>query len=231
MDRNDWLKQRRLAAEQRYDTVYAPTYDENDLPMSPAHASFVTRLAESCPRGGSVLDAACGTGKYFAVITDTGRRVVGCDQSAGMLAQAAAKHPDVDTHKVGLQELGHRADLAGFDAAMCVDAMENVFPEDWPGVLDNLRRAVLPGGHVYFTVEMTDADWLVEAYATGTAGGLPVVANEDTTRSEGYHYYPPLTQVRDWLDAAGLGVVEQAHSDGEHPSYSYEHFLCRVPPR
>jgi hypothetical protein len=31
---------------------------------------------------------------------------------------------------------------------MCVDAMENVFPEDWPQVLANLRRALRPGGHL-----------------------------------------------------------------------------------
>jgi hypothetical protein len=103
-----------------------------------------------------------------------------------------------------------------------------VFPEDWPTVLANLRRALRPGGCLYLTVEMTPDDWLAKSFAIATERGLPVVPNEDTNRSgEAYHYYPPLTQVRDWLDAAGLDVLEDAHSDGDHPSYSYQHFLTR----
>ncbi len=225
MNRKAWLQEVRREAEQRFDAVHAPTYDELDSPITAAHRRIVNELISLCPSGGIVLDAACGTGKYFAMVLDAGRRVVGCDQSAGMLAQAAAKFPGVDTHKIGLQELVYDAE---FDAAMCVDAMENVFPEDWPTVLANLRRAIRPGGYLYLTVEMTDADWLIESFATATERGLPVVPNEDTNRSgEAYHYYPPLTQVREWLDAAGLDLLKEVHSDGDHPSYSYEHFLTR----
>ena len=36
---------------------------------------------------------------------------------------------------------------------MCIDAMENVPPEDWPTVLGHLRRAASSTGHVYLTVE------------------------------------------------------------------------------
>ena len=98
-------------------------------------------MIDRCPQNGRILDAACGTGKYFALVLDSGRQVLGIDQSAGMLSVARAKHPDVPTQKVGLQEMD-------FDAAFCVDAMENVFPEDWAPVLSNLRRAVRPGGLV-----------------------------------------------------------------------------------
>lgn len=232
MDRKAWLQEVRREAEERFDTVHAPTYDENDPPATPAHRRFVTELISRCPPDGTILDSPCGTGKYFAMVLDAGRRVVGCDQSAGMLAQAAAKFPMVDTHKIGLQELAYDSE---FDAAMCVDAMENVCPEDWPTVLANLRRALRPGGYLYLTVEMTGADWLIESFAIATERGLPVVPNEDTNRSgEAYHYYPPVIQVRSWLDAAGLDVLEDAHSDGDHPSYSYQHFLTRNgdrPPR
>jgi SAM-dependent methyltransferase len=224
MERTAWLQEKRRQSEHRYDTVYSPTYDRDDPPASATHRRFVSGLIEHCPPAGSILDIPCGTGKYFASVLAAGRRVTGCDQSAGMLAQAAAKHPDVETHQVGLQELAYRSE---FDAVMCVDAMEDVFPEDWPGVLAGLRRALRAGGMLYLTVEMTDADWLVEALRIGRARGLPVVANEDTTRSEGYHYYPPLVQVREWLAAAGLDLLEEAHSDGDHPSYSYQHFLTR----
>lgn len=84
---------------------------------------------------------------------------------------------------------------ASFDAVICIDAMEDIPPEEWPPVLDNLRRAVRPGGQVYLTVEMTDEDWLIKAYEA-KARGLPVVAREDITRGDAYHHYPSLTGPR-----------------------------------
>jgi ubiquinone/menaquinone biosynthesis C-methylase UbiE len=230
-DRGQWLREKQRESEHRYDTVFAPTYDADDAPMSAAHRRFVGEIVQRCPDGGHLLDVPCGTGKYFGLMLTGGRRVTGCDQSAGMLERARAKYPaqtcpNVTLCKTSLQDLAYDAE---FDAAICVDAMEDIAPEVWPAVLANLRRAVRPGGHLYLTVEMTDESWLVEAFAKAKAAGLPVVPNEDTTRGDGYHYYPPLGQVREWLDEAGLQVVEQAHSDGGHPSYSYEHFLSRRP--
>jgi predicted peptidase len=67
-----------------------------------------------------------------------------------MLEQARRKHPGVEVEQIGLQELAFRD---AFDAAICIDAMEYVPPEDWPVVLGNLRRAARPGGLVYLTVE------------------------------------------------------------------------------
>jgi SAM-dependent methyltransferase len=222
IDRAQWLAGLRLEAQRRYDEQLSETYDRDDPPMDAAHRRFVENVVESCPPGGVVLDIPCGTGKYFELILRAGRQVVGCDQSAGMLAKAAAKHPGVETRQLSLQDL----DLdAAFDAVICVDAMEDIPPEEWLLVLANLRRAARPGGHIYLTVEMTDEDWLVKAYKEAKARGLPVVAGEDITRGDAYHHYPSLTQVRDWTSEAGLALLQEEHSDGDHPSYSYQHFL------
>ena len=100
----------------------------------------------------------------------------GSIESAGMLAQAQAKHPDVVLEKVGLREL----DFDGaFDAAMCIDAMEFVSPEDWPRVLANLHRAVRGNGLVYLTVEQIDPAEIASVFAEATAEGLPVVHGEN----------------------------------------------------
>lgn len=224
MDRAEWLHEKRSLSERRYDVDFSSTYDANDEPMDATHRQFVADVIARCPPRGRILDMPCGTGKYFAMIMDAGLSVTGCDQSEGMLAQAAAKPGEARTHKLGLQELAFES---SFDAAICVDAMEDVPPEQWPLVLSNFHRAIRPAGHLYFTVEMTDADWLVKAFAEATAQGLPVVPNEDVTRSDGYHYYPPLAQVREWLHDAAFVLVRETHSDGGHPSYSYEHFLAR----
>jgi ubiquinone/menaquinone biosynthesis C-methylase UbiE len=223
VDRQAWLRERRQTAEERHDAIHAFTYDEQYGEIGPEHRRFVTDLLERVPPGGTVLDAACGTGKYFAMVLDAGRRVVGTDQSTGMLARARARFPAVPLERVGLQELAFDGE---FVAVMCIDAMENVPPEDWPRVLGNLRRALRPGGHLYLTVEEPDQADLDRAQADAVARGLPVVPGEMAEEGAGYHYYPSRQQVAGWLEEAGLVVAAEGRSD-EGEGYGYLHLLVR----
>ncbi|MFQ5961736.1 MAG: class I SAM-dependent methyltransferase [Candidatus Methylomirabilales bacterium] len=224
MDRQEWLAERRAAVEQDYSRD-ASTYDDGYDPATPVHRRFVARLTETCPEGGTVLDAACGTGPYMGMVLDAGREVVGTDQSAGMLARARAKHPGVRLDQVGLQELAFEGE---FDAALCIDAMEHVPPEDWSHVIANLRRALRPGGHLYLTVEEVERRELDRAFAEATAAGLPTVHGEDVGKETGgYHYYPNRTQVRRWLAVAGFTLVDDV--DERLDGYGYHHLLVRAP--
>jgi SAM-dependent methyltransferase len=162
-----------------------------------------------------VLDAACGTGMYWPALLDAGCSVVGIDQSSAALRVAQKKFPTVLVQHLGLQEIAW--ELA-FDAITCIDAMEFVFPEHWPLVLANFRRALKPSGLLYLTVELPEPD-LPEVYQAALAAGLPVVPGEYVTA--GYHYYPDIPQVRAWLDAAGFDVVE------ETVDKVYQHFIVR----
>jgi SAM-dependent methyltransferase len=110
-------------------------YDTHPYPTGPQEA-WVTRLLATCPPGSLVLSAPCGTGRYFSLVEAAGHRVIGIDQSADMLAQAAKLGIAEWLEHIGLQEL---AVSDRFDAIMTVDAMENVSPEDWPLVLAILR--------------------------------------------------------------------------------------------
>src|SRR6476659_9157739 len=215
MDREAWLRERRGAVMADYDAD-AATYDDSPYPTT-SHTTFIDRLLASCPPGGIVLDAPCGTGQYFARIRDAGRRVVGIDQSAGMLAQARRRGLAERLEQIGLQELAFDAE---FDGAMTVDAMENVPPEDWPLVILNLRRAVKPGAHLYLTVEeISDTD-IDAAWAENLERGLPAVRGEvvegDTA---GYHYYPGRERVREWLTAEGLELLDEATDQEEGWAY------------
>jgi SAM-dependent methyltransferase len=221
MDRQAWLAERRAAVAAAYDAE-AGEYDANPYP-STSHEAFVRRLLDTCPADGTVLDAPCGTGKYFELVRASGRHVVGIDQSGGMLAEARAKGIASRLEQAGLQEL---ALVAEVDAAMTIDAMENVSPEDWPLVLANLHRAVRPGGHLYLTVEEIDDAEIDAAFADAQARGLPAVRGEVTEGDvAGYHYYPGREQVTRWFDAEGLDVVDEAFD--QEDGWGYRHWLVR----
>ncbi len=220
-DRTAWLDERRAAVVAEYDAE-AEGYDDDPYPAT-SHATFVRRLLETCPAGGTVLDAPCGTGAYFELVRASGRQVVGIDQSGGMLAKARLRQIATRLVHVGLQELSFDAE---FDGAMTIDAMENVPPEDWPRVLANLHRAILPGGHLYLTVEVVDDGEIDVAFADATTKGLPAVRGEviegDTA---GYHFYPRAEQVSAWFDAEGLELVAEGYD--QEDGWGYRHLLLR----
>ena len=225
MDRSTWLAERRAATVAVYDAE-AAEYESHGYPVA-LQWEMVARLVETCPPGGVILDAPCGTGKYFTAVAAARRRVVGIDQSAGMLAEAAAKGIAESLTRVGLQELAFDR---SFDAAMTIDAMENVSPEDWPLVLANLHRAVRPAGHMYLTVEELRDDLMDAAFAGLSARGLPAVRGEVVEGDvAGYHYYPGRERVLGWLAAEGLTVVHEADETGPNGEWGYRHFLVRTP--
>ena len=222
MDRPTWLREQRLRAENDYDTRYSATYDADAEPMTSIHRRFVRRVVRASPVGGTVLDAACGTGKYFGIVMSAGRKVVGVDQSVGMLDQARAKFPAAELIKSSLQELDLEPD---FDGLLCIDAMENVPPEDWPAVLANLHRVLHPDGLLYLTVEEHDQADIDAANADGIARGLPLVPGEILFHGTDYHFVPTRSQVGAWISDEGLAIIDQADSPGE--GYSYWHLLLR----
>jgi len=223
MDRQTWLAERRAAVVADYDAG-AAAYDELDYPADPQRA-WVSRVLDQIPAGGVVLDAPCGTGRYFAQITGAGMRVAGADQSAGMLEQARARGLAVSLELRRLQDLSYAGD---FDAVVTIDAMENVPPEDWPAVLANLRRAVKPGGVIYLTVEDVDRAHIDAACGAASAAGLPAVHGEIVEGDvAGYHYYPGRERVLGWFADAGLDVVDEGY--GAEATWGYWHFLLRAP--
>jgi SAM-dependent methyltransferase len=224
--RAEWLAMRRTIAEVRYDG-HAATYDEHWLEVSPVHRRMVEAVVATCPEGGILLDVACGTGKYFGIVSALGRRVVGVDQSLGMLARAKAKAPGVPVAKMRMQEPA--LSPACVDALMCVDSMELVFPEDWVPVLLGFARALRPGGMCYLTVELpgpsgiTESD-LATAIERAHAEGIPAVPGEwvpDGDRG-GYHHYPSRESVIDWIADAGFWLQEELEAD------EYWHLLLRA---
>jgi cyclopropane fatty-acyl-phospholipid synthase-like methyltransferase len=221
--RRTWIDERRASVVAAYDAG-AATYDRHPYPNKPQQA-WVKRLLRLCPDHGMVLDAPCGTGRYFPFVAAAGHRVIGIDQSANMLERAHRRGIATDLHHVGLQEVSF---VERFDAVMTIDAMENIAPDDWPTVLTNLHRALRPGGHMYLTVEEDhDVDFAAEHQAL-LARGLPAVAGEVIDGDvAGYHYYPHRDQVIEWITNAELSLVDEAYH--QEDGWGYRHLLLQRP--
>jgi SAM-dependent methyltransferase len=198
MERQVWLAEHRAALVAGYDAD-AATYGDDEYPWD-MQRDWVARVLRLIPPGGTVLDAPCGTGKYFPMVAAAGHRVAGADQSAGMLARARSRGIAFALEQTSLQELSHAGQ---FDAVLTIDAMEHIPPEDWPRVLANLHRAARPGGLVYLTVKELQQHHIERAFASLCARGLPAIRGELVEADAGYHYYPGRDQAADCSGSRG----------------------------
>lgn len=222
MDRRRWLQERRREAEERYDSLWAPSYGETyGLYPNASQQQFIRRFLSLMSPHSRILDAACGAGRYTPALLEAGHSVLCIDQSRGMLLRLHEKLPGVPFEKLGLQEMAYEE---AFEGAICMDALEHVAPEDWPLTLRNFERALKPGGRLYFTVELAPDEEIEQAFLRQKNAGLPVVRGEWADMDEVYHYYPSMQQVKDWIQGAGLALLEEGEGDG------YHHFIVRKEP-
>jgi SAM-dependent methyltransferase len=186
----------------------------------------VERFLSLLPAGGRVLDAACGTGKYFGMVVDSERSLLGVDHSSGHLARAREKFPDVPTEVRELQELPYRGE---FDGVLCVDALEMIPPEDYPGILEGFRRALRPGGRLYVTIERVPEDHVRRGTEEARRSGLPAVDGEVIWEDDLYHHYPSMDRVRGWLNEAGFAVDRDLEGPWDtEDEYAYHHLLAHA---
>ena len=240
MERVEWLKQMRDKAEVVYDQLSPQYWVSLGLHADDTQREFLRKfLGRLAPRS-NLLSAGCGAGRYDGMLLKAGHSVLGIDQSAGMLERAKERFPGVRYEKISLQDMVFQQ---VFDGAICVETLEHICPEDWPGILRRFQAALKPGGVLYFTVELAEADKLEIAWECARTRGLPVVYGEVADEVDAayewitklrmpvvprqdadealYHYYPPLEQVRVWLNQAGLVIEEEGTGDG------YAHFVVR----
>jgi SAM-dependent methyltransferase len=106
------------------------------------------------PAGSRVLDLGCGVGRVAAELIATGHRVTGVDDSAEMLAHAAARGVDtVQADLVGLA-LGRRFDVVLLLSHLVNDADPRRRAAFWAAAADHVQ----PDGQV--VVERHHPDWI-----------------------------------------------------------------------
>ncbi len=121
---------------------WSATYDQ-PLRLFPIEEPPMRALIDSIPPG-TALDAACGTGRYSAILAHRGHAVIGVDVSAAMLDMAREKLPGADFRAGDLTALPLPGDSV--DAVVCALALVHI-----PGVSAALRefaRVLRPGGRL-----------------------------------------------------------------------------------
>jgi 2-polyprenyl-3-methyl-5-hydroxy-6-metoxy-1,4-benzoquinol methylase len=242
MDRQAWLKKIHALSEALYDHVAPAYWVTYGFYSNETHLKFIEKFLSRLSPGSLILDAACGAGRYDGILLAPGHRVIGIDQSSKMVSRAREIfppeiYPNLRYEQIRLQEIDFSSK---FDGAICIDAMEHICPEDWPGILTRFQKALKPGGVLYFTVEEPEGEQVQQAYDRAKAFELPVVYGEVVDKVDEadlkkaglapqadlyvYHYYPTLEQVRAWLNMAGLIITEEGSGTW------YVHFLSMKNP-
>jgi 2-polyprenyl-3-methyl-5-hydroxy-6-metoxy-1,4-benzoquinol methylase len=158
MERAEWLKKMRAMAEALYDHLAPAYWVKYGLYPDPPHRQFMEKFLGRLGAHSAILDAACGGGLYDGMLLEAGHSVLGIDQSGGSLARAREhfpqdRFPGLRYAKMGLQEMDF---LGEFDGVICMDALEHICPEDWPGILARFQKALKPGGMLYVTVDAAE---------------------------------------------------------------------------
>lgn len=91
LSRREFLDRRREICRARYDQLHAHTYDQVWGQVDPTHAECVSALVATTPPGGELLDAACGTGKYWPPLLEPDGEV-DADLVAGEVLADGAYH-------------------------------------------------------------------------------------------------------------------------------------------
>ena len=150
-------------------------------------------------RPDAVLDVGCGTG-IFADRLDrqlAPGAVAGCDMSAGMLGEAAARSRRVGWVRGDSARLPFRP--GAFDAVVCTMAFHFF---DQPQAWAEFHRVLAPGGHA-----------LVGMVHPRTPTGSDRLSRITSAASKTKMFFPTAPDMRRLATAAGFDVVDQPQVD------------------
>jgi SAM-dependent methyltransferase len=122
---------------------WSATYDEPRNSLFDSDEPVMHEILDPLPAG-TILDAACGTGRYAAYLAARGHRVLGVDSSPEMLERASARVPDGTFLRGEL----HRLPMAdeSVDAVVCALALVHV--PSLAAVMAEFARVLRPGGQL-----------------------------------------------------------------------------------
>lgn len=183
--------------------LVAARYDlTNDILTFGADRSWrrATRRAVAAKPGEKVLDVACGTGTSAVEYAKDGADVVASDFSAGMVAVARKRHPDLTVIQADALDLPFED--ATFDVVTISYGIRNV--EDPEAALAEMARVTKPGGRLVIA-EFSHPTWrpFAALYRFFLTHVLPRVAALTSSNASSYTYL--VESIRAWPDQNAFG--------------------------
>jgi len=103
-------------------------------------------------KGKSILDAACGPGKYAEILMAQGATITGFDRSPKMIKLAQERNKDRGTFFIhDLTKPFNRLANESFDTVLCALALHYV--EDWTLTIKEFYRVLKPKGQLVISIE------------------------------------------------------------------------------
>lgn len=190
----DGLRPPCLPIEEGY-RRWAPIYDSTPNPILALEERYLMPLLPSV-RGKSILDLACGTGRWLQILVNMAPRLgVGIDLSAAMLAVAQ--------RKTSLEGILAKADCTQlpfcdqcFDLVVFSFALSHV--ADIRKIIKELARVMKPDADLYVS------DIHPEAYDNGWRTGF----RDETSAAEIEQSPRSLNSIRERFGSAGFSPVQ-----------------------
>lgn len=144
---------------ERFFDGHAPKYMEEPFTQGTRREAEFLLEELDLPRGSTILDVGCGTGRHAVALARNGYRLTGIDLSRGMLAEArrAAEAAGVAVDLVHA-DASRSLPTGPFDAAICLceGAFALLGAGDDPiehdlSILRNVHAALRPGGRFVLT--------------------------------------------------------------------------------
>jgi len=201
-------RQKTAEVQSGYDKVAAEyaahLYDE--LSNKPLDRELLDRFADQLRGKGITCDLGCGPGQIARYLHEKKVKVCGMDLSSRMVEQARRLNPDIEFQQVDMLVLPvYDESWAGIAAFY---AIVNFPPDDLPTVMQEMNRALHPGGwlllsfHIGEQIEHVDNLW-------GCCVSLDF-------------YFFAVKQVTDALLAAGFQINEVIERGPYSPEVEYQ---------
>ena len=141
-------------------------YDE--LQSKPLDRLLLDRFADTVRNLGVACDLGCGPGHIAQYLQDKKVRVCGMDLSQGMIEKARQLNPGIEFSQGDMRALpvrdGSWAGIAAFYAIV------NLAPDEVAGALQEMMRALVPGGWLLLSFHIgEDSSQVEDLWAYGAA--------------------------------------------------------------
>ena len=208
--------QRTEATRRSYDQISASYRErfEDELGAKTFDRRFLDAFAAAISESGWVIDLGSGPGQIGGYLSGQGLRILSLDLSRGMLRQSRALLPDSPRVQADMRALPfHRRSVAGVVAFF---SLIHIPPAELKSTIEEMRRALMPGGHLAIATHVTPPANRVDASEALTDGALHVEQMLSMPVDLDFFFYGP-DRLRPLLERTGFRIVRCAERDPYKP--------------